>query len=176
MTIKQDDLPSLSHTNAEVLTYLLQQRSRNYVVMADSNEKRLTEMGFLHLLRRYNIRILIDAGAQILEQSNIELAQNWLKVDGRATVALYFEGDRPYIVSKQGTRTPLLASPYADNLKEVLVYLDQVRPHISQHSCCKLISKIGPYARDGSQIRSQRPRRPDSRPRPNKRPYCARYE
>ncbi|KAI1080316.1 hypothetical protein F5B20DRAFT_589398 [Whalleya microplaca] len=125
MTIKQDDLPSLSHTNAEVLTYLLQQRSRNYVVMADSNEKRLTEMEFLYLLRRYNIRILIDAGAQILEQSNIELAQNWLKVDGRATVALYFEGDRPYIVSKQGTRTPLLASPYADNLKEVLVYLDQ---------------------------------------------------
>ncbi|KAI1136366.1 hypothetical protein F5Y05DRAFT_106727 [Hypoxylon sp. FL0543] len=125
LTIKQDDLPSLSHTNAEVLTYLLQPRSRSYVVMADSNQKRISEKGFLHMLRSYNIRILIDSGAQILEQSNKELAENWLKVDGRATVALYFDGDSPYILSKQGTRTPLLASPYADNLNEVLVYLDE---------------------------------------------------
>ncbi|KAI0003525.1 hypothetical protein F4779DRAFT_621832 [Xylariaceae sp. FL0662B] len=125
LTIKQDDLPSLSHTNAEVLIYLLQHRSRKYVVMADSTQRRLTEEDFLHLLRRCNIRVLIDAGAQILEQSNLELAQNWLKVDGRATVALYFQDDKPYIVSKQGARTPLLASPYADNLREVLVYLDE---------------------------------------------------
>ncbi|OTA65961.1 hypothetical protein K449DRAFT_366540 [Hypoxylon sp. EC38] len=125
LTIKQDDLPSLSHTNAEVLTYLLQPRSRAYVVMADPNQKRITENDFLYMLRMHNIRILIDSGAQILEQSNKELAENWLKVDGRATVALYFEGDSPFIISKQGMRTPLLASPYADNLNEVLVYLDE---------------------------------------------------
>ncbi|OTA99967.1 hypothetical protein M426DRAFT_324705 [Hypoxylon sp. CI-4A] len=125
LTIKQDDLPSLSHTNAEVLTYLLQPRSRSYYVMADPKNKRLTETNFLYMLRAHNIRILIDSGAQILEQSNRELAENWLKVDGRATVALYFDGDTPYILSKQGMRTPFLASPYADNLNEVLVYLDE---------------------------------------------------
>ncbi|KAI0895087.1 hypothetical protein F4806DRAFT_90268 [Annulohypoxylon nitens] len=125
LTIKQDDLPALSHTNAEVLTYLLQQRSKKYYVMADENRKRISEITFLHMLRRHNIRILIDSGAQILEQSNKELAENWLKVDGRAAVALYFEGDSPWIISKQGNRTPLLASPYADNLNEVLVYLDE---------------------------------------------------
>ncbi|KAI1207799.1 uncharacterized protein F4807DRAFT_469017 [Annulohypoxylon truncatum] len=125
LTIKQDDLPALSHTNAEVLTYLLQPRSKSYFVMADQNHKRISEISFLCLLRDRNIRILIDSGAQILEQSNKELAENWLKVDGRAGVALYFEGDSPWILSKQGTKTPLLASPYADNLNEVLVYLDE---------------------------------------------------
>ncbi|KAI1501698.1 hypothetical protein F5X99DRAFT_189010 [Biscogniauxia marginata] len=126
LTIKQDDLPSLASTNAEVLTYLLQPRSRKYEVIIDFNyQTRLTEIGFLELLRRHNIRVLIDAGAFILEMSNVDLARQWLKIDGRAAVALYFEGDRPYIISKQGTRTPLLASPYADNLREVLVYLDE---------------------------------------------------
>ncbi|KAH9904538.1 hypothetical protein F4778DRAFT_66392 [Xylariomycetidae sp. FL2044] len=125
LTIRQDDLPSLSHTNAEVLTYLLQPRSREYRVIADSSRKRLTETDFLHLLRRNNIRILIDAGAYILDHDNESLAKAWLKVDGRASVALFFQGDKPWIVSKQNAKTPLLASPYADNLKEVLVYLDE---------------------------------------------------
>ncbi|RYP03732.1 hypothetical protein DL765_010402 [Monosporascus sp. GIB2] len=124
LTIKQDNLPSLAHTNAEVLTYLLQYRSRSYVVM-EEDHKRLSEVSFLQVLKSHNIRVLIDAGAQILEMNNLELAETWLKLDGRASVALFFDGDRPYIVSKQGTKTPLLASPYADNLSEVLVYLDE---------------------------------------------------
>lgn len=125
LTIKQDDLPSLAHTNAEVITYLLQPRSRRCIIMEDDH-KRLSEFSFLQMLKRHRLKILIDAGAQILEMSNLELARTWLKVDGRATVALFFDGDKPFIVSKQGTRTPLLASPYADNLSEVLVYLDEV--------------------------------------------------
>ncbi|KAI1659373.1 hypothetical protein F4813DRAFT_331455 [Daldinia decipiens] len=142
LTIKQDDLPSLSHTNAEVLTYLLQQRSRKYVVMADHNHKRLSEIAFLYMLKKFDtgIRILIDAGAQILEQSNKELAENWLKIDGRADAALYFDGDSPFILSKQNTRTPLLASPYADNLDKVLVYLDEAHTRGTD-------LKFGPKAR-----------------------------
>lgn len=118
-------MPSLAHTNAEVITYLLQPRSRRCIIMEDDH-KRLSEFSFLQMLKRHRLKILIDAGAQILEMSNLELARTWLKVDGRATVALFFDGDKPFIVSKQGTRTPLLASPYADNLSEVLVYLDEV--------------------------------------------------
>ncbi len=125
LTIKQDDLPSLAHTNAEVLTYLLQPRSRRYVVM-EWNHKRLSESSFLQVLRKHNLRILIDAGAQIIEMDNMELAQTWLKIDGRASAALFFDKDKPYILSKQGSKTPLLASPYADNLGAVLVYLDEV--------------------------------------------------
>lgn len=94
--------------------------------MAGPDQSRLDETAFLRMLRNYDLRILIDSGAQILEQSNRELAETWLRIDGRATVALYFDGDSPFILSKQGTITPLLASPYADNLDEVLVYLDEV--------------------------------------------------
>ncbi|RYP73457.1 hypothetical protein DL771_003629 [Monosporascus sp. 5C6A] len=79
-------------------------------------------------------------GAQILEMNNLELAETWLKLDGRATVALFFEGDRPYIVSKQGAKTPLLASPYADNLGEVLVYLDEAHTRGTD-------LKFGPHAK-----------------------------
>lgn len=35
MMIEQHDLPGLSHTNAEVLTYLLQGRNRGYVLLAN---------------------------------------------------------------------------------------------------------------------------------------------
>ncbi|KAI1371939.1 hypothetical protein F4677DRAFT_449941 [Hypoxylon crocopeplum] len=140
LTIKQDDLPSLSHTNAEVLTYLLQPRSRQYVVMADDNGKRLTENSFLKILKNHNLRVLIDSGAQILEQSNRELAESWLQIDGRAEAALFFDGDSPWILSKLGTKIPLLASPYVDNLSDVLVYLDEAHTRGTD-------LKFGPFAR-----------------------------
>lgn len=129
LTISQDDIPSLLKTNAEVLTYLLQPRSRSYEVMRLPSGRRMNEVQFLYMLKSYGkngIRILIDSGAQILEMTNAELVQAWLEMDKRATAALYFNGDRPYIMSQAGHSMPLSVSPYADNLKEVLVYLDEV--------------------------------------------------
>ncbi|KAK6850418.1 hypothetical protein PG987_000052 [Apiospora arundinis] len=126
LNIKQEDLEPLSHTNAEVLTYLLQPRSRKYFMIADRNGNRLPEVEFLRMLSRHRYRILIDAGASILEMDNYTLAITWLQVDNFASAALFFEGDKPMIVSKQGAKTPLLATPYVDNLDEVLVYLDEV--------------------------------------------------
>ncbi|KAK7937284.1 uncharacterized protein PG986_014152 [Apiospora aurea] len=126
LNIKQEDLEPLSHTNAEVLTYLLQQRSRRYYKIADRKGNRRSEVEFLHMLSKHGYRILIDAGASILEMDNYTLATTWLLVDNNASVALFFEGDKPMIVSKQGAKTPLLATPYADNLDGVLVYLDEI--------------------------------------------------
>lgn len=64
-TIKQDDLAQLRHTNAEVLTYLLQPRNRHCIPASDYG-KRLSEKELLRRLKDNNIRILIDAGAQIV--------------------------------------------------------------------------------------------------------------
>ena len=75
LTIRQQDLPGLSHTNAEVLTYLIQDRSRKYVPTADRWGKRLSEPDLLQTLSHMGIRILIDAGAQILEMDNLSLAK-----------------------------------------------------------------------------------------------------
>jgi hypothetical protein len=126
LTIKQDDLPGLSHTNAEVLTYLLQPRSRTCVHAADDWGRHLTEHGLLCLLSDRKIRMLIDAGAQILEMDNLSLAKAWLKIDHAAPAAVYFDAEnKPFVVYRHGSQIPLLASPFADDLSNCLVYLDE---------------------------------------------------
>ncbi|KAF2745985.1 hypothetical protein M011DRAFT_527167 [Sporormia fimetaria CBS 119925] len=141
MTIKQNDLPSCHHTNAEVLSYLLEPRNQKYVRMVDRRQRRLTEEGILRKLlnphdkpqdqdghppRWERIRVLIDAGAQILEHGNKSLAQLWLKIDHEAVAAVYFDSEhRARVVWGKGKDTPLSASPYAGSLEECLVYLDE---------------------------------------------------
>ncbi|KAF7562130.1 hypothetical protein G7046_g2016 [Stylonectria norvegica] len=130
LTIQQQDLPSLLHTSAEVLTYLLHLRNRKCVLprdlRRDSTIGRASEIDLLRGLKERNIRVLIDAGAQVLEMDNLTLAKEWLKIDYQALAALYFdEGNRPWVVSNKGKKTPLLASPYADDLSQCLVYLDE---------------------------------------------------
>lgn len=135
MTIKQNDLPQLAHTNAEVLAYLLEDRNRRYVRMVDHNNKRLNEEGLLRKLlhpelKPYGsndrIRILIDAGAQVLEFDNRSLVKTWLKHDHEAVAAVYFDEEhRARVVYGKGTDIPLVASPFTENLEECLVYIDE---------------------------------------------------
>ena len=126
LTIRQRDLPALAHTNAEVLTYLLQTRNRQTIVAADARGSRLSERDLLHLLHWQQIRVLMDAGALILEMDNATVAAEWLKVDWKAPAAVYFDEDnKPTVMSRSGSRLPLVATPYAENLGEVLIYLDQ---------------------------------------------------
>jgi hypothetical protein len=70
LTIKQEDLPGLSHTNAEVLTYILQPRKRTFVLAADTRGRHISELDLLGMLKHKGITMLIDAGAQILEMNN----------------------------------------------------------------------------------------------------------
>ncbi|KAI2636101.1 hypothetical protein GGS21DRAFT_543015 [Xylaria nigripes] len=127
LTIRQDDLPSLQQTNAEVLSYLLQQRNREYEVTRDAQGKRLTEDNLLRKLHCAGIRILIDAGAYILEMDNKTLATTWLKIDSDATAAVYFNDNQAWVHyrSEKKSDAPLLATPFADDLRECVVYLDQ---------------------------------------------------
>ncbi|KAK1447923.1 hypothetical protein CMEL01_09762 [Colletotrichum melonis] len=126
LTITQDDLPGLSHTNAEVLTYLLHDRSRECHRVVRPRGARASEPDLLRELHRRGIRILIDAGAQILEMDNETLAKQWLTIDEKAAAALFFDqSNMPWIIQRSGRKTPLLASPYADDIGECLVYLDE---------------------------------------------------
>lgn len=126
LTIRQDDLPGLRHTNAEVLSYLLKRRNRNYVVAADEMGRHFTELGLLKMLCRKGIRMLIDAGAQILELDNRSLVCAWLKIDHEAPAAVYFNKEnRPFVLHRGGSEVPLVASPFADDLSSCLVYLDE---------------------------------------------------
>ena len=124
LNIVQNDLPGLSHTNAEVLTYLLQPRNRNYIPAWDDRGKRLSEGALLHKLKDNGIRMLLDAGAQILELDNISLARVWLEVDSQAEAAVFFgEDERARVVYRDNKVQPLAASPFNDNLGSCVVYL-----------------------------------------------------
>ncbi|CAG8973686.1 hypothetical protein HYALB_00002252 [Hymenoscyphus albidus] len=125
LTIKQQDLPRLAHTNAEVLTYLLKPRNRRYVLAADYNGKRLSEIGLLDRLNRYKIHTFIDAGAQILEMDNSTLAKTWLAMSDALACVFFNKDNKPFVLYRQGHQVPLLATPYADDLTDCLVYLDE---------------------------------------------------
>ncbi|KAG9230020.1 hypothetical protein BJ875DRAFT_521350 [Amylocarpus encephaloides] len=126
LTIKQQDLPGLAHTNAEVLTYLLQPRSRRYEIAADHRGKRLTEVELLGRFRNKGIRVFIDAGAQILEMDNLTLAKTWPEIHHEAPAVVYFnKSNKPFVLYPKGHQVPLLASPYANDLGGCLVYLDE---------------------------------------------------
>ncbi|KAL4811848.1 hypothetical protein BDW67DRAFT_194317 [Aspergillus spinulosporus] len=128
LTIEQRDLPGLSHTNAEVLTYLLQPRNRCYRVATGRCERRMSENALLEYLHKENIRVLIDAGAFIMEMNNETVAKTWLQADWKAKGAVYFGDDNtPWVMYRNFKRAPLFASPFADDLSEALVYLDEAR-------------------------------------------------
>ncbi|KAK3938153.1 hypothetical protein QBC46DRAFT_441500 [Diplogelasinospora grovesii] len=127
LTIKQNDLPSLAQTNAEVLTYLLQPRNRQYRVIQKADGRRKSETEFLRDLRAEGIRVLIDAGAFIQEMANDTLAQTWLSIDTEAKAAVYFDNQNRAWVKHRGRKEALtlLSTPFAENLDECLVYLDE---------------------------------------------------
>ena len=123
LTIKQDDLESLHQTNAEVLTYLLQPRNREYhrAPWRTKREERLLED-----LSCKGIRVFIDAGAYVLEQDNDTLVKTWLAKDTRAQAAVYFGADsRAWVQYRNNKQAPLVATPFAEALDECLVYLDE---------------------------------------------------
>jgi hypothetical protein len=149
LTIQQSDLPSLHQTNAEVLTYLLQERNRGYQVVSRAG-KRLSEIEFLEQLRDKKIRILIDAGAYILEMSNEDLVKAWMDKDTEPPAAVYFGADNRAWVRYRGTkaRVPLLATPFVDNLENCLVYLDEAHTRgidlrLPQYACGALTLALG---------------------------------
>jgi hypothetical protein len=126
ISMQQNDLPGLSHTNAEVLFYLLASRNRRYIPMVDRFQGRLSEEGLIRMLLAHRIRILIDAGAQILEHDNRGFAKVWLKIDEDAKGVVFFDAQhRPWIIFGKGAEMPLVASPFADNLEDCLVYIDE---------------------------------------------------
>ncbi|ORX33848.1 hypothetical protein BD324DRAFT_205608 [Kockovaella imperatae] len=126
--IQQDDLTGLLHTNAEVLTYLLEPRNQVYNILCHPSGQRLSEEDLLRRMKDQRIRILIDAGAFVLEMDNKTLAATWLKVDTQAKAAVFFTDDGRAMVMYRGAwlkQVPLLATPFADDLSECVVYLDE---------------------------------------------------
>jgi hypothetical protein len=127
LSVHYIDSEKQKHTNALVLAYLLQ----------DENSIKLlppqTDAG--HLLEIINTmepptQVILDAGAQILELSNIQVAETWLRISNsngtKAKAVIFFNNNEELSVLDGNGRVELLqTSPFAKNLDECLVYLDQ---------------------------------------------------
>ncbi|EPE02597.1 hypothetical protein F503_06573 [Ophiostoma piceae UAMH 11346] len=130
LTVQQLDIDSLTHTNAEVLTYLLQDRNREYQCCMNG-QGRWTEDALLQNLKMNKIRVLIDAGAYVLERDNRSLARAWLTTDGEAEAAIFFgeQDNRAWVLFRDATAgcLPLVATPFVDErrLERCLVYFDE---------------------------------------------------
>ena len=96
------------------------------ILSASSDGKRFSELDLLNYLQRSGIRILVDAGAFILEMDNLTLVRTWLQQDSEAQAAVYFGSDNKARVHyKTGQTVPLLATQFAGNLEGCLVYIDE---------------------------------------------------
>jgi hypothetical protein len=149
LTIQQDDLRSLRQTSAEVLTYILQSRNRRGYNVITQQGTRLTEVGLLKRIHAREIRILIDAGAYILEMDNKALVKEWLSIDKLAKGAVYFGTDnRAWVMYQGGKEVPLMATPFAEDLIGFLVYIDEAHTRgvdlkLPQDACGALTLALG---------------------------------
>ncbi|KIJ64302.1 hypothetical protein HYDPIDRAFT_90913 [Hydnomerulius pinastri MD-312] len=126
-SISQRDPDHQRGTNARVLSYLLQPENNHYMLTARENGERRTALEFLQLIvaQTLEIRVLLDVGAQMLELSNHDLVEAWLKLRPDVLAGIYFnEDDELTVLARDGTIQLLLSSPFSQQLDQCIAYLD----------------------------------------------------
>ncbi|KAG2137478.1 hypothetical protein DEU56DRAFT_736818 [Suillus clintonianus] len=98
-SIVQHDLDYQRSTNARVLAFLLRPENNSYTC--------------------------IPPGQNMLELRNQQLAEAWLRVKHDAQAAVFVnDDDEIVVVSRDGTVEPLVSSPFAQQLDQCVIYLD----------------------------------------------------
>ncbi|KAK0950103.1 hypothetical protein LTR91_025917 [Friedmanniomyces endolithicus] len=129
--VHQLDLPTHLHTNPLVLDYLIRDGngvesipappSRINVLTSDA--ERLLDMVF-------NLdspaRVILYVGAQILELSNVKVAEHWLALSDSSVQAVVFfnQLDELSVINRKGRIEVLQTSAFATQLDVCLVFLD----------------------------------------------------
>lgn len=142
--VKYLDLPSQKGTNVQVLDNLL--RRENEVILlaprqtstGDSRSNGISSVPsdaeFLLdvILGRTDphLRVILDVGAQILELTNAQVAELWLRKacaqNKSVQAAIYFDDDEEMVVlDLGGSVESFWTSPYADQLDNCLIFLDE---------------------------------------------------
>jgi len=138
LSIEQFEFDSHVHTNAKVLSYLLQPENRFYQCVQTVDGEPLSGRELiLRMVDQQNwamgqIQVIVDVGAQVLDMKNKRTAQYWLseaaKRDSKWIAALYFNGNAELtVVDKEGRKQSYRSSPYVatENMTRCLVYLDE---------------------------------------------------
>ncbi|KAL2046481.1 hypothetical protein ABVK25_011836 [Lepraria finkii] len=130
LSISQCNFPPQLHTNAGVLDCLLRPENSFKHAMQESGRESLDAESLLQLVIRSEppVRVILDMGAQVLEWKNEEVARSWLsRVPASESQATVFFDDcnELSVLSRDGVTEPLMISPFAKQMDQCLVYLDE---------------------------------------------------
>jgi hypothetical protein len=128
LSINQCDLQQQLSTNAAVLDCLLQPENTFENITQGSSESIDAESLLKMIVNSHPpIRVILDVGAQVLELRNEEVAQTWLSRVPAAQAAVFFNDHNELsVLSRDGITEPLMVSPFAKQMDQCLVYLDEV--------------------------------------------------
>ncbi|KAG1894551.1 uncharacterized protein F5891DRAFT_714827 [Suillus fuscotomentosus] len=122
-SMMQHDLDYQRSTNARVLAFLLRPENNCYRPIPPGQEVQ----HFIETLiaQTPEVRVLLDVGAQMLELKNQELAEVWLRAKHNAQAAVFVnDDDEIVVVTRDGTVESLVSSPFAQQLDQCVIYLD----------------------------------------------------
>ncbi|EXK26577.1 hypothetical protein FOMG_16823 [Fusarium oxysporum f. sp. melonis 26406] len=131
LDMKQLDLPEQKHTNALVLNNLLRPENTIAVMSADMKGTALNSHYLLTMVigMGSRIRVILDVGAQIVDRTNLEFCKEWLKCyngdNHTRAVVLFDDSDNTMVLNRSGKVEELQGSPFADQLDQCLVFLDE---------------------------------------------------
>ncbi|KAI3604398.1 hypothetical protein WG66_008750 [Moniliophthora roreri] len=133
-SIHQHNSEDRLSTNAKVLAYLLQPENNHYLCPVPYGQC-LSGRGIIKAILEHGLklgaplRVLLDVGAQILEMSNIQVVDQWLKQSHPEDVAaaIFFDNcDQLQVLTRDGLTEPFALSPYSQHIDKCIVYLDDV--------------------------------------------------
>ncbi|KAF4469857.1 hypothetical protein FALBO_3237 [Fusarium albosuccineum] len=131
LEVKQLDLPEQKHTNALVLEYLLRPENGIALMPEDTKGSTFDTEALLQMVTKMsaNTRVILDVGAQVIDLTNLEFAREWLSRykgnENTQAVICFSELDEIIVVDRSGKVEELQTSPFADQLDQCLVFLDE---------------------------------------------------
>jgi len=127
-TIEQKNLPELESTNGVQLMNLLREENNFYEYLQTENtaQEIIEKLVGVEVAKTKQINVVLDAGALVLQMSNGEFMENWLRKRSDMEAGVYFNGDKIFVMLRNGQKMPLDVSPYADDMSKCLLYLDDI--------------------------------------------------
>ena len=130
LSVSQCDLEEQLHTNATVLNYLLRTENTFQHSSTGLGRHAFDAKSLLELVIKSEppVRVILDVGAQVLELTNEQVVHEWLSLGeaSQAQAAIFFDHRNELsVMDRDGTIESFLVSPFAKQMDQCLVYLDE---------------------------------------------------
>lgn len=125
-SVEQKQIQNLRHSTASTLATILRNENRQYIC-ASSHGQRLSTEEMLDLIvgQDKERSVIIDVGAQFLEDNKV-IATKWLNKCKKKMAAIYFSNsDEKMVLNHDGTTEEFNSSTFKDEIGSCLIYLDE---------------------------------------------------